>query len=79
MSHECDFSSDIEKGGPEDSLSSVFESGLVGFEVEGLPDKDFGFREVCGGFVMSEHEFSMFDEVVEILLDASCEESDSDT
>ena len=28
---------------------------------------------------MSEHQLSMFDKVIEILLDSSCENSDSDT
>jgi hypothetical protein len=79
LSQEGDFCSNIKESGTQDSLSSTFESCLIRFKIEGLVEKDFSFSEVCGWFIMFEHQFGMFDKMIEILLDTACKKADGDT
>lgn len=79
MSQEGDFGTDIKESTAHDSMSSTFESCLIRFKIEGLVEKDFSFIEVCGWFVMLEHQSGMFNKMIEILLDTARKKADSDT
>jgi hypothetical protein len=79
LSQEGNFGTDIKKSSAHDSLSSTFESCLIRFKIEGLVEKDFSFIEVCGWFIMLEHQSGMFNKMIQILLDTACKKPDSDT
>lgn len=57
-------------------MHSAFESGGEAFEAGGLAEEGEPLGYVGGGFIVLEHGSSVVDEVVDVLLHGSSDESD---
>lgn len=79
FSQEGNFGSNIKESGGKYSLGSASESCLIRFKIDCLSEENSGLSQICGWFIMSQHQLCVLNKVIEILLDTACEKSNSDT
>lgn len=79
MPEDCDLRSDGQRTSGSTQLHPALESSLEGVKIFGFPDEGGPLIVTNWRFIMLQHGLSMIDEVREILLGSSNNESDEET